>query len=210
MYCFVKKMIFLKVWKAIIVKINVIIFTAEKHSKKAVVIVVVKKSVKWKHNYKTMKCTPLYVFQYFGHTKQRCLDEFLEVALQEGQTEAPLGSTHCLHCLGVSLPNCSLEPLIQLAYLLQPCLWDNNYRLKISVVAMTAQHFYHLASILGLNWIKFVVPIFRCDSFHTKTLYGSKWDYMIPLPSKFLLVEGEKKTLEKKGVIIIYNKYKYI
>lgn len=99
---------------------------------------------------------------------------FPEVVLQEGQAEAPLGSTHCLQGLGVPLPHCSLQPLIQFAYLLQPGLWDNNYRLRTSPVAMTAQHFYHLASTLGLNWIEYVVPIFKCDSFHTNILYGTK------------------------------------
>lgn len=113
----------------------------------------------------------MHVFQNLGHTEQRCLDVFPEVVLQKGQTEAPLGNTHCLHGLRVPFPNCSLQPLIQLAYLLQPGLWDNNYRLKISLVATTAQHFCHLASVLGLNSIEFVNAKFKCDSFHSKIWY---------------------------------------
>ncbi len=58
------------------------------------------------------------------------------------------------------------------------------------------QHFYHLASILGLNWIKHVLPIFRCDSFHTKILYGTKWDYMTLLPLWFSLQLERKKLLK--------------
>lgn len=109
------------------------------------------------HNDYVKRWKPLCLFQCLSDPEQRCLDAFSEVVLQEGQAQVPLGSTHCLHSLRAPLPHCSLQPLIQLAYLFQPGLWDNNYRLRISPVATTAQHFHHLASKFGLKWAEYVV-----------------------------------------------------
>lgn len=94
---------------------------------------------------------------------------FPEVVLQEGQAESPLGSTHCLHRPRVSLSHCTLQPLIQLAYLLQPGLWEEKYRLGISPAAITAQHFMSWASTLGLTvWRQFV------NVFSYQISYGMK------------------------------------
>lgn len=73
----------------------------------------------------------------------------------------------------------------------------NNYRLRISPVAMAAQHFYHLASILRLNLIEYVVPIFKCDNFHTKILSVTKWDYRILLCSRLFFLSDRKHETGK-------------
>lgn len=56
--------------------------------------------------------TPLNLFQHDSYIQQRGPDVFPEFRLQQGQTDRPLGCTHSLHGLRVTLPRCCLQALV--------------------------------------------------------------------------------------------------
>lgn len=133
---------------------------------------------------------PLCLFQCLSDPEQRCLDAFSEVVLQEGQAQVPLCSAHCLHSLRAPLPRCSLQPLIQLAYLFQPGLWDN----KLQIENLSCRNDGTTLPSLGkqiwikVGWICCMCQFLNVTAF-TVVYNEITWSYF---PTSFFLITGEK------------------